>query len=33
MKRQDRTDGSMRTPALVVAALANFLTPFMGFIG
>jgi len=27
---QDRTDGSMRVPALVVATLANFLTPFMG---
>ena len=27
---QDRTDRSMRTPALVVATLANFLTPFMG---
>lgn len=27
---QDRTDGSMRIPALLVATLANFLTPFMG---
>jgi EmrB/QacA subfamily drug resistance transporter len=27
---QDRTDRSMRTPALIVATLANFLTPFMG---
>jgi len=28
MQGQDRTDGSMRVPALVVATLANFLTPF-----
>ena len=27
---QDRTERSMRIPALVVATLANFLTPFMG---
>ncbi len=27
---QDHTDRSMRTPALIVATLANFLTPFMG---
>jgi EmrB/QacA subfamily drug resistance transporter len=27
---QDRTDRSMRTPALIVATLANFITPFMG---
>jgi MFS family permease len=26
---QDRTDSSMRVPALLVATLANFLTPFM----
>ena len=30
MQRQDPTDRSMRTPALLVATLANFLTPFMG---
>ncbi len=29
-KKQDHSDGSMRVPALVVATLANFLTPFMG---
>lgn len=28
--RQDRTERSMRIPALLVATLANFLTPFMG---
>ena len=28
--RQDRIDSSVRTPALLVATLANFLTPFMG---
>jgi EmrB/QacA subfamily drug resistance transporter len=27
---QGRTENSMRTPALIVATLANFLTPFMG---
>ena len=30
MQGQGRTKGSMRTSALIVATLANFLTPFMG---
>jgi EmrB/QacA subfamily drug resistance transporter len=30
MQQQVRSDRSMRTPALIVATLANFLTPFMG---
>lgn len=30
MTGEDRIDSAMRTPALVVATLANFLTPFMG---